>query len=60
MNKFWTQRGNPQVKSVEQIADSFNQVWGGGQNGATPYNIPRILHWVANHLWDPEINPVQP
>ena len=53
----WTQRGNPQVKSVGQIAASFNQVWGGGQNGATPYNTPRILHWVANHLWDPEINP---
>ena len=54
----WTQRGNPQVKSVRQIAASFNQVWGGDQDGATPYNIPRILHWVANHLWDPEINPV--
>ena len=54
----WTTSGRHEYQTIGAIRGQFNLTWGGGQHGASPFNIPRALSWIANNLWDPEINPV--
>ena len=53
----WTTSGGHEYQSIGAIRGQFNMSWGGGQSGASPFNIPRAIYWIANFLWDPEINP---
>ena len=52
-------QGQNQNQTIAEIRGQFLESWGGLRNdGNSPYCIPRTLHWIANNLWNPEINPV--
>ena len=52
----WTTSGGDRYQSVGDIRAIYSQAWTGIDAAHSPYIIPRALHWIANHLWNEELN----